>query len=191
VWYDPGVRRVLRILVTAAAVLSLVLCVAMVALVSFAAAGNGHRGWAGERAGVVLAVQARDGAVSVVAGRPARPGEPPDLSDLRATDPGGFFARGPWLTTLHGAAVRTGPASWRYVGRPRFGVVRGRAVGAPAWAAGLAAAAAGLPPLQWAASRVRRSVGRRRAASGRCPFCGYDLRATPGRCPECGRVPAT
>ncbi len=30
----------------------------------------------------------------------------------------------------------------------------------------------------------RRRVGRARA--GRCPACGYDLRATPGRCPECG-----
>ena len=27
---------------------------------------------------------------------------------------------------------------------------------------------------------------RRHAHSGRCPACGYDLRATPGRCPECG-----
>jgi hypothetical protein len=41
-----------------------------------------------------------------------------------------------------------------------------------------------LPFMYWV---VRR---RRACQPGRCPTCGYDLRATPGRCPECGAVPA-
>jgi hypothetical protein len=31
----------------------------------------------------------------------------------------------------------------------------------------------------------------RRAAAGKCPQCGYDLRATPDRCPECGTAGST
>ena len=45
--------------------------------------------------------------------------------------------------------------------------------------------ALGVVPLLW----VRRYLsGRRRASAGKCPRCGYDLRATPDRCPECGTI---
>jgi len=66
-----------------------------------------------------------------------------------------------WTLTNHGGPMR------------RFG-----AVAAPH---ALAAAALAVPPF---VGLVRR--WRRRRRPGRCPACGYDLRATPDRCPECG-----
>ena len=38
---------------------------------------------------------------------------------------------------------------------------------------------------------ARRLFRRTLAAEGRCPSCGYDLRASPDRCPECGAIPPT
>lgn len=57
---------------------------------------------------------------------------------------------------------------------------RGSQVIVPVW---FLAVVTGWLPLWWLISSRRES---RRHASGRCPTCGYDLRATPERCPECG-----
>ena len=36
------------------------------------------------------------------------------------------------------------------------------------------------------AAHLRLRTLETREVEGRCPKCGYDLRATPDRCPECG-----
>jgi hypothetical protein len=54
----------------------------------------------------------------------------------------------------------------------------------PLW---LPVLAASLPLAAWAVRADRRRRLRSLAAAGRCPVCGYDLRATADRCPECGR----
>jgi hypothetical protein len=54
----------------------------------------------------------------------------------------------------------------------------------PMW---MPVAVAALLPVTWAARRV---LAKRRGVAFACVCCGYDLRATPERCPECGAAAA-
>jgi hypothetical protein len=67
---------------------------------------------------------------------------------------------------------------------PKGGWIRGRRLYVPHWA--LAVCLAALPGLRLALImwRARRRAWRR--ARNLCPVCGYDLRASPECCPECG-----
>lgn len=42
----------------------------------------------------------------------------------------------------------------------------------------------------WFLPNYRRNLPHDRRSAGRCPTCGYDLRASPERCPECGTAVA-
>ncbi len=74
---------------------------------------------------------------------------------------------------------------------PRWGLLGFRTIDFPEYGTGwvvpcwfLCAVTAVLPLRYLAAALWRRRRNDR--LPGRCPACGYDLRATPDRCPECG-----
>jgi hypothetical protein len=76
----------------------------------------------------------------------------------------------------------------RFVFQRSEGASVGILLGIPLW---WIAAPFALLPL-WGGSRLLHAYrATRRLDAGRCPKCGYDLRATPSRCPECGTIPKT
>jgi hypothetical protein len=86
-----------------------------------------------------------------------------------------YLPRSGGFTTPAGRTLAIGPG-W---------VARGLGVALPLTPA---VALTAVLPAVWAGRLLRRRRQRRWNSSGRCPSCGYDVRATPGRCPECGTL---
>jgi hypothetical protein len=199
-------RRLPRILLNAATSLSLVLCVAAAGL--WARSGVRHDTWSRGTVQVSGAYwMFRRAELHSTGGRlilaevderhlPLRPGRPAPGATLRslmddqlpwAAAAAAAPPRLEWSTgrdrlapPLHGHSSRQGSgAATSRVERTRWSVPY------PA----LVAASAALPLAHLTARLVRAGRARRRADSGLCPACGYDLRATPDRCPECGTIP--
>jgi hypothetical protein len=175
-------RRVPRILLTAATAVLLVLGVAVVALWV-------RSYWCRDGVGIehnapnfwrIEVTSAPQGCVTIVyhsASFPPRPGARERWYFKRTTSPP--VAR--WDLLFSRRPVRWEFAGFVYAAPPSPRGERFRILTFPLWFASAVLAA----PLALAIRLIKR---KRAAKSGRCLSCGYDLRATPDRCPECGRA---
>ena len=89
-----------------------------------------------------------------------------------------------WSAVDPAGAAPRGGSKWRRIGlfyeHSQDLQSNSRTVGTPHW---FLASLALLLPLWHVHGLFRAPIANKR---GRCPRCGYDLRATPDRCPECG-----
>ena len=175
-------RRLLNVLTA----LSLLLCVAVVALwvrsyrLADSVEWRDSRGWRSVRSArgyVVVGLLVADWSGSrehFHAPRYQRDGASPPYN---------------WLLEMNGSPGDTLAdwGRWGFEWHERRNAGRGtlNAVAVvPFWSLALATAA---PPAAWALARWR---SRARYRRGLCAVCGYDVRATPDRCPECGTIVA-
>jgi hypothetical protein len=191
-------RRLVRHLFTVCSAVSLLLCVASVALWVRSYANTRFVRWVQVRHVDGTGAVVRDRALLVMSGvfcfEDIEATIPPDASamaqrflvtmeSLAQTHPASYGgvspASSPPNLTRHRVLelgiARHGVLASQY-GTSRMTVLRG-------W---LPPAVFSALPCAWAVGRLKRRAARRRMAGGLCGHCGYDLRASPGRCPECG-----
>ena len=157
-----------RRLFTLASATSLGVCVVTVAVWVSGPSWNGCAAWQEARplTGTRRAVGWGEGALRFDVLTPA--------ADPMPQAHGGLFGFG---------YAHSGAYALRAAGGPAFRLGDVRSTFVPLWFVALATA---VPPAWWVHRSRRRRRARERVRRGRCPACGYDLRATPGRCPECG-----
>jgi hypothetical protein len=181
-------RRLLRILLNVATVLSLVLCMATAGLWmrSYTVAYEAQWCHSGEQSSkyTIASADGKLGFFEMTKNWRTVLGQSYFVSF--PVDPGGFQnPRLHWTGagTWHGFAWRVAchrDDSGNYV-------TSYSALTIPHWFIVLTTAA--IPATQL--YRVVRRFHGKRSNGMRCRHCGYDCRATPNRCPECGTVPIT
>jgi hypothetical protein len=181
-------RRLPRILFNAAAVLSLVLCVATMVLWPRSYSSYDRFIWMSPSRAELIGVE-RGTVVWVLLRRDPAAGD----DGAEFPDPPGFTyhadqAGDPLLSSY----MPTDDRGWR-AARLAYhddvavlGVFRARVWIVPFW---MPVAGMAILPLVWAIG-LRKLRRQRRKAAGLCEDCGYDLRGSPERCPECGTIPA-
>jgi hypothetical protein len=182
-------RRLPRILLDAATWVSLVLCVAAVALWvrSYRAADRLYdvRSGAGGRYLGTDFIVAWRGRLIFTSGRLDEPAGGPD-----GANPHRLGYQTMPLDAVQDPTGTPAVVTWAGFGSGRYPYGLGlgpsgtmRVVVVPLYSVTFALAVLAL----W---QARAWLGRQRArrAMGLCPACGYELRATPDRCPECGTV---
>jgi hypothetical protein len=175
--------RLYRILMNAAITLSLVLCIATIALwacsqsrVQFVQWSDSYQYWNFESANGVLRCQCI---------RAASPQTKIDWVFLSLPPPEFDVGHGmptPPLSRRLGFACAVEDF---LQGDSRM---RSYSASSPHW---FTAALLAILPFLATRNIVRRRRATRQGTQNRCRSCGYDLSATPNRCPECGRLAPT
>jgi hypothetical protein len=166
-------RRLLRILLNAATVLSLVLCVATAA--QWLRSRSVRDLWSKSAGGTIWSVDLNAGWMSVARLWVDQP-PAPSWSWRHDAQPVQDQKWSGWERTLGVGAENNAGRLGAFAFRHRSWSIAHRNV---------VLLTVILPAARlFHALRVRARKARRR-----CPACGYDLRATPDRCPECGTAP--
>jgi hypothetical protein len=186
-----SMKRLLRILLNAATVLSLVLCVATLVLWVRSAGAEKMLHWRGDdkHSAWIASSQGQLAFLYItLSGNSSFYRSPGDMTlFLQQTEPSkltGNFWLDPSRSNQR-EMIWAGIGFRTLTDTTPTASTRAKMLFAPHWL--IFALTMVLPAVQLTRWLIRQRL---RPETFSCPACGYDLRATPDRCPECGTIPS-